>query len=377
MLGGISLKPSLLPFLACIKCKGQLSLLETETRYVSGREAYEIVSGVLTCKECVARFPIRGGVPRLVDKELSSNVDLNTGERFAESWREFSRLHEKHKQQFFDWIFPVNEDFLDDKLILEAGVGTGCHAQIVAQCGAKLVFGIDIGDAIDVAYANVGHLANIHLVQADIRNLPFNKVFDFAYSVSGLHHMQDPQAGFNSVVNCLRPNGSVCIWVYGKENNWWITNLVSPLRKIFTSNLSTEVLKAISTMLSILVYLISKIIVRIYAKLQSQANWLPELFYQTYLNYISHFDFQEINHIVFDHLTAPVAYYIPRRDVFRWFFQAGFEKPIVRWHNKNSWMGFASNRQWDLDLMSRRMQQASTAKLRQAGDQSRILSLIP
>jgi len=331
---------------------------------VDTREGREIITGLLTCKNCLSNYQITQGVPRLVDSSISSSTDLNTGDRFAESWKEFSRLDERYKQQFFDWIFPVNPDFLDDKLVLEAGVGKGRHAQIVAESGAKLVFGIDIGNAIDVAYANVGHMPNVHLIQADIRALPFNNIFDFAFSVGVLHHMDDPQAGFSSVVNCLRPNGSISIWVYGKENNWWITNLVCPLRKAFTSNLSTDVLKTISTTLSVPVYITSKFIVRPYAAIQKHLRWLPELFYQAYLNYISSFDFHEINHIVFDHLTAPVAFYIPREDVYSWFIRAGFYSPVVRWHNKNSWSGFASHRPWDLETMNKRLQQASTQKLR-------------
>lgn len=350
------MKPSLLPYLACINCKGQFHLHEGETHSVDNSEGREIISGLLTCKFCLARFEISKGIPRLVDPQLSSSTDMNTGERFAEAWREFSRLDKRYKQQFFDWIFPVDPDYLQDKMVLEAGVGKGRHAQIVAESGAKMVFGIDIGNAVDVAYENVGQLPKLHLIQADIRKLPFNNIFDFAFSVGVLHHMDDPQAGFSSVVDCLRRDGSLCIWVYGKENNWWITNMVSPLREAFTSNLPVEVLKLISTTLSVPVFLGSKAVARPYSKLRKVAGFLPEFFYESYLSYIASFDFTEINHIVFDHLTAPVAYYIPKRDVLNWFQDAGFSSPLVRWHNKNSWTGFASHRIQDFEAMNKRLQ---------------------
>ncbi len=301
----------------------------------------------------------------MVDQALSSSTDLNTGDRFAEAWKEFSRLDQRYKQQFFDWIFPVDPDYLDDKIVLEAGVGKGRHAQIVAESGAKLVFGIDIGNAIDVAYENVGHLPGIHLIQADIRQLPFTSIFDFAFSVGVLHHMDDPQAGFASVAQTIRPGGSLCVWVYGKENNWWIINLISPIREAFTSTLSSSVLKTISTMVSLPVYLSAKVLAKPYTKLQNHVKWLPEMFYQSYMNYISRFDFTEINHIVFDHLTAPVAYYVPRKDILSWFQKSGFTNPVLRWHNKNSWTGFASHRNYDIETMDKRLQAASTAKLRQ------------
>lgn len=345
-----------MPYLACISCKGDFHLQEDETRPVDHSEGREIISGKLTCKSCKQEFPITHGVPRLVDHKLSSSTDLNTGERFADAWKEFSRIDEKYRQQFFDWIYPVDPDFLQGKLVLEAGVGKGRHAQLVAEAGAKLVFGIDIGNAVDVAFQNVGHFPKLHLIQADIRNLPFKNIFDFAFSVGVLHHMEDPQAGFSSVVDCIKPDGSVCVWVYGKENNWWLTNMISPMREAFTAKLPTDVLKVISTSLSVPVYVGAKMVANPYSKIQNKMKWLPEMFYQSYMSYISRFDFTEINHIVFDHLTAPVAYYIPKEDVLNWFQEAGFPNPMIRWHNKNSWTGFASHRSHETDTMKERLQ---------------------
>lgn len=350
------MKPSLLPYLACISCKGKFHLDEGESHKTDTAEGREIISGTLTCTNCLNRYPITHGIPRLVDARLSSSTDLNTGERFADAWKEFSRMDERYKQQFFDWLFPVDEDYLHDKLVLEAGVGKGRHAQIVADSGAKLVFGIDIGNAVDVAYQNVGHMPKLHLIQSDIRRLPFNNIFDFAFSVGVLHHMDDPQAGFSSVVDCLKPDGSVCVWVYGKENNWWVTNLVSPAREAFTAKLPPNILKLISTTLSVPVYLGAKAVARPYANLRKSMPGLPEMFYESYMSYISRFDFTEINHIVFDHLTAPVAFYIPRNDVLNWFQEANFPSPLIRWHNKNSWTGYASNKSRDLQTMKDRLQ---------------------
>ncbi|MBX9690289.1 MAG: methyltransferase domain-containing protein [Candidatus Obscuribacterales bacterium] len=355
------MKPSLLPYLACISCKGQFHLHEGETQSRDNAEGREIISGLLTCKSCLNRYPITNGIPRLVDSRLSTSTDMNTGDRFGDAWKEFSRMDERYEQQFFDWLFPVDPHFLNDKVVLEAGVGKGRHAQIVADSGAKMVFGIDIGHAIDVAYENVGHMPKLHLIQSDIRRLPFNNIFDFAFSVGVLHHMDDPKAGFTSVVDCLKPDGSICIWVYGKENNWWITNMVSPVREAFTTKLPAKVLKLISTTLSVPVYTVSKAVAGPYAKVQNKNKWLPEMFYQAYLSYISNFDFTEVNHIVFDHLIAPVAYYIPRGDVLEWFQDAGFPNPVIRWHNKNSWTGFASHRQHEVETMNARLEVAKNS----------------
>ncbi|MBX9572855.1 MAG: methyltransferase domain-containing protein [Candidatus Obscuribacterales bacterium] len=358
------MKPSALPYLACIHCKGGLHLEERESKPVDTAEGREIMSGTLTCTNCLKQYAITGGVPRMIDAALSSSVDLTTGDRFADAWKEFPRLVATYKKQFYDWIYPVDEDFIKNKIVLEAGCGKGRHAQLIAESGAKMVFAIDIGDAIDVAFHNVGHMPQLHLVQADIRKLPFKHIFEYAFSVGVLHHMEDPQAGFSSVVDCLAPGGSVSIWVYGKENNWWITNLISPVREAFTAKLPASILKIISTTISIPLYGFSAGIASPYSALRKNAKWLPEMFYETYLAYIGKFDFTEVNHIVFDHLIAPVAYYIPEEEVREWYMKAGFDNPVVRWHNKNSWCGFASKLSNDTTKMSTKMQKKTTQNLR-------------
>lgn len=355
------MKPSAVPYLSCIHCANSLILHENKTSTLNCAEDREIIDGSLTCVNCLRSYPITGGVPRLVDNFLSSKTDLNTGDRFGEAWKEFPRLDESYSQQFFDWIFPVDADFLKDKVVLEAGCGKGRHAHLVARAGAKVTFAIDIGDAIDVAFQNVGHVPNLHLIQSDISRLPFKNVFDFAFSVGVLHHMEAPQGGFDSMVESLKEDGSISIWVYGKENNWWITDIISPLREMITCKLSAPLLKILSTTLSVPVFGAAKLVAAPYAAIRQGVPMLPELFYEAYLSYISKFDFTEINHIVFDHLIAPVAYYIPQSDVKEWFSKAGFSNPVIRWHNKNSWSGFASRKQGDALTMTHRMIHAETA----------------
>jgi len=44
--------------------------------------------------------------------------------------------------------------------------------------------------------------------------------------------------------------------------------------------------------------------------------------------------------IVFDHLVAPTAFYIPREEFEAWWRELGVTDARVTWHNKNSWRGF-------------------------------------
>ncbi|MBY0358806.1 MAG: methyltransferase domain-containing protein [Candidatus Obscuribacterales bacterium] len=330
------MKESLLSFIRCIFCRHELSLAD-----ISAASGSEILEAKLACNNCQAQFPVHNGVPRLVSTQVSVKEDLNTGAKFAVSWNKFSRLDARYFKQFFDWIAPVKPEDLKDKVVLEAGCGKGRHTQIVAECGAQEVVAVDIGDVVDLAYANVGHLPNVHIVQSDINVLPLARVFDFAFSVGVLHHMLNPRCGFESMTKLVKAGGSVCVWLYGRENNGWIVNVISPLRNAFTSKIPGPALTPIAWLFTVPLYAVAKGLMVPYARMQKKAKWLPELFYQEYLAYIGKFDFNEIESIVYDHLIAPVAYYIPRSEVESWFNQKRFTNKVIRWHNKNSWTACA------------------------------------
>lgn len=309
---------------------------------VPGAYEPEIITGELVCKSCPQRYPVVRGIPRFVLSDLSSDQDILSGQKFGISWGQFSRYDEKYRNQFFDWLNPVAPSFLRNKTILECGCGKGRHTRIVAESMAKNIVAVDIGDAIEIAYAQVGKMPNVHIVQADIANMPVRQEFDFGYSVGVLHHMDSPEGGFRSLASKIKPDGSICIWVYGFENNWWIVNIVSPLRIAITSKLPTYVLKLITSILTVAVISYSKLIARPWHALRAKADWLPRVFYEDYLAYIAQFDFTETHNIVFDHLVAPVAEYLKREEVETWFKNIGIAHPVLRWHNRNSWTGFGS-----------------------------------
>lgn len=336
------MKLSALDYLACPSCHSDLSVDASETKAMaSGVE--EIMTGTLNCTGCSNTFTISGGIPRFVRVEWSGNTDIGSGQRFGDSWKRFSRLHDKYTRQFFDWMSPVTPEFVENKVVLDAGCGKGRHTAVISRSRAKAVVGVDIGSAIDVAYENAGSMHNVHIIQADLKRLPLKPVFDWICSTGVLHHMEQPETGFSSLREKLAPGGALSVWVYGRENNDWIINFVNPARVNITSRMPPALLHFVSIMLALVVYVYSRTVIAFWSALQKRVKQLPSLFYQDYLSYISHFDLHEIDHIVFDHLTAPVAYYLKREEVEQWYRNAGLANPIIRWHNKNSWSGFGTN----------------------------------
>ncbi len=331
------MKPRLVEMLACPECETRLELVGAETDPAS---APEIVTGELVCTSCARRFPIRGGIPRLLPPKLSA-VAEKTSAAFGWEWLHFGEIYKQYEAQFLDWIHPIQPDFFRDKMVLDAGCGTGRHALYAGRYGAREVVALDLSEAVETAYANVGKMPNVHVVQGDIYHPPLIRSegggpFDFVYSIGVLHHLPDPEAGFDSLVRFVRPGGAIFAWVYGSENNGLVHIFINPFRKNVTTRISPSALPVIAWPLSVVLHAVVK---GIYRPLHSTPLFklLP---YREYLYSMSSFGFKWNYSIVYDHLVAPVAFYLRREEFESWFGRNGLSDVRISWRNQNSWRGF-------------------------------------
>ena len=319
------MRRELLDLLACPTCSGAVDL--RVRRGVAPATDEED----LFCTRCGRAFAIVNGIPRM----LQEITDESTAHRFAYEWQSFPEIADFYESQFLDWIDPIGRDFFRGKTVLDAGCGKGRHALLAARFGAKTIVGLDVGQAIEVARANTKALPNVVLVQGDLCRPPLRGVFDYIYCVGVLHHLPRPEEGFRALTRLLRPGGTISIWVYAREGNGWIVYLVNPLRKLVTAKMPLTLVKAISWPLAALLFAVAKLIYRpanLYWRSLSRL-----LFYKDYIVYIARFDFTEIHSIVFDHLLAPVAFYLKKEEVLSWFESSKFTDIRIAPHNSNSW----------------------------------------
>lgn len=327
------MKPRLLEFLACPDCGSDLTL-EGE----SVCDGAEIMEGTLSCSDGKHSFSVVRGVPRFADLGVVEQDKVETASNFGWQWNRFTQEDARYADQLLGWLQPVSREFFDGKLVLEGGCGKGRHTALAALWGAGDVVGIDLSAAVEAAFAATRHLPNAHIVQADIFKLPFKRGFDYAFSVGVLHHTPDPKGAFESLASKVRENGHISAWVYGAENNRWITGIVNPIREGFTSKIPQPVLYQLSKLPTLAVYLASKLI---YRPLDSAAPKLARmLFYNEYMNHIGSFGWREQHNIVFDHLVAPTAFYISKQEFETWWKDAAATEVQITWHNANSWCGF-------------------------------------
>jgi SAM-dependent methyltransferase len=327
------MKEKLLDLLACPTCGGDI-LLAVATAY----EGKEIIDGVLSCKKCTREYKIVRGVPRFADLGKIEEDKAATAENFGWQWTNFTQEDPKYNEQFLGWLQPVKPDFFNDKIVLEGGCGKGRHTKLAAEWGAKDVVGIDLGDGVESAFALTRNLPNAHIIHCDIFKLPLKKAFDYAFSVGVLHHTPDPKGAFVSLAGKVKSGGHISAWVYGAENNEWITKYVNPLREGFTSKISQPVLYHLSKLPTLSVFLSTKL-------LYKPANLIAKpianrLFYNDYMNHLAGFGWREQHNIVFDHLVAPTAFYISKEEFENWWREIDALDVEVTWHNQNSWCGF-------------------------------------
>jgi SAM-dependent methyltransferase len=327
-------KRALLRLLVCPTCQAPFRLAGEI------RADDEIVGGALVCEGCRAQYPIVGAIPRMVPSG-ALETQRRTADAFGWEWTRFSRLHQValDTEQFLDWIAPLSADDVRGKVVLDGGCGMGRFSAVCSRLGAREVVAIDLSRAVGAAYENTRHLPNVHVVQADIYQLPFRRDggdFDLVVSIGVLHHLPDPPAGLGALVRHLKPGGILAAWVYGYEHNEWLVRYVNPIRLWITSRLPHRALYALSWAIACPLHLILKLVYAPAAR-HPRLAWLP----YAYLTWLSRFGFRHTHHVVFDHLVAPRADYVKREEFAAWFDRAGLVDRILTPRNENSWRGHA------------------------------------
>jgi len=259
-------------------------------------------------------------------------TDRKTANAFATSWNNLPGGSVYTKEQFEDWLDPVEKRDIENKTVLELGCGNGSLLTHTAAWDPSHLVGVDLGDSVRSAESNMNDTGfrNYEIKKSDLTTFESGG-FDLVYSIGVLQHLSKPVTGFRSVVRNTKPGGKFHCWVYAKEGNAVIRYLVDPIRWI-VSGLPWWLTKyLVATPLSFFYFLYAHFIVKI------RLTFMP-LF--EYSKWICTREFLFFRHVAFDQLVTPKTVYIDKITIENWLLADSAidqESTYIIFRNGNSW----------------------------------------
>jgi 2-polyprenyl-3-methyl-5-hydroxy-6-metoxy-1,4-benzoquinol methylase len=294
----------------------------------------------LECTICKEQYPIVSDVPRmllgplreaLVDhKEAAADEDpqVKTARSFGFEWTRFPEMYEEWNQSFLDYMQPHGAEFFRDQKVLDAGCGNGRFAFYAAKYGAE-VWAIDLGPAVEVARKNTAQAGMVQVVQADLHRPPFApESFDFIYSIGVLHHLPDPEAAFQNLLQYLKPGGEVQIYLYWQPERQPIKRallvLVSAARSI-TTRLPHQAVYALAFPAAVAAFGWFVWPYRVLKKIPGLKSLAEKIPMKQYAN----FPFRVCVNDQLDRFSAPIENRYTRKEVADWLERAKLESTKV------------------------------------------------
>lgn len=200
---------SFIRILACPECGQAFDVDAVES--VDGR----VKTGTLRCAGG-HRYRIERFIPRFVpDDQYAAS--------FGMQWNHFKRTQLDRyngttiSRDRFVQVTGWQPQSLAGRLTLDAGCGAGRFAQVALDYGAEVV-AVDLSNAVDACFDNLGPHARLHVVQASIYALPFRRAaFDRIYSIGVLQHTPDVGRAVKALPAFLKPGGALAYWIYEKK----------------------------------------------------------------------------------------------------------------------------------------------------------------
>ena len=182
----------------------------------------EIVSGVLS-DDAGSHIEIVDGVPCFAPELADDPTFGFKWRRIGDSYGHAEPSRSTRRRWYLDRFGFPDEGILHSFLaaggtVLDAGCGSGVDTSLFSESGATVI-AVDLSrDAASATYRRVGQRANVHVLQADVRHLPFAPAsFGYVSSDQVLHHTPDTGAAFAAVGALVAPGGSLAVYVYNRK----------------------------------------------------------------------------------------------------------------------------------------------------------------
>ncbi|MBI3542107.1 MAG: methyltransferase domain-containing protein [Deltaproteobacteria bacterium] len=345
----LRMKTAHLSLLRCLECGRDLRIARV---FQQGEREDEIRLGVLGCVGCPAEYPVIEGVavffeakvaPAFLSMHEKKQCAL-MGMSVAETPAPLSAEQLKTKQVTDNWSFQWNEvarwdatdfeqddfkgaaafsrfipldaaEYRDRRVVVWCG-GSGREAYHVSKLSPALLVVNDIGDELYSVPKLLGGACETLLLRCDMLRHPLKPgSVDVSICDHALQHVVDRTKGFQSLVEVLKPRGMVAICVYSRENNFLMTRLVEPSKKLL-HRLPLRLLRAASALPAVALYALIHL-AYVPARRVLPASFCKRLPLFEHMIFWSRSDLAFLSMACFDLLHAPVSHHFPREEVLQ------------------------------------------------------------
>lgn len=254
-------------------------------------------------------------------------VTARTQASFGYEWTRFATVEEEDLT-FWRWYFAdVPREELRGRLGLDAGCGKGRFSRFTAPFLGHLV-ALDHSEAVIAATRNLAAVSNATVIRADLRNAPFvDGSFGFISCLGVLHVLDDPRAGYESLVRVLAPGGLLLLYLLSNPEHAGVRAIAlrtaSAVRRV-TVRLPLPALRWLCAPLAVVLY--AGVVLPGVAGNRLGLRWLSALPLRTYRS-------QPLRALwldSFDRLSAPIEKRYRWSELEPWFADHGFKVRAVR-----------------------------------------------
>jgi 2-polyprenyl-3-methyl-5-hydroxy-6-metoxy-1,4-benzoquinol methylase len=190
----------------------ELSLVEA-----TQQEGDRVITGKLASQSGRC-YDIRDGIPIFAFEGMQS---LESVESFAFEWNEFGFLYAK-AGWLQDFVGPLvgGLDFFKNKVVIDAGAGSGAQSRWMAEAGATLVISLELSNSIFGRHRETiaDYKDVIFPIQCDIAHPPVRNKPDILYCINVIQHTANPRQTFANLARLVGQDTTFLFNIYTKRS---------------------------------------------------------------------------------------------------------------------------------------------------------------
>jgi SAM-dependent methyltransferase len=234
-------------------------------------------------------------------QSVEDSASADTMNSFGYQWNTFSDVYSQWRNDFFDFVSPIDDAYFLDKSGLDVGCGMGRYTRVVGELGTEII-GMDLSNAVEAAFKNT-------------------------------HHLPEPRKGFDDMRQLAKPGGGILLWVYSETKHPIYTFI-----RRFTLRLTFSVLRAVCLVIAAMLWLVF-----IVPNKSARAVGLDSIADRFKFQRYSRFPFRALHTDLFDEFSAPVIHGHNEPEIRDWFQSSDCSGIVISSTGKHGWRGFGKS----------------------------------